>query len=76
MGLPRLIILGIIIGLGVWLWRRLNSSMSINKRSTPVLTMVRCSHCNVHLPENRAIQDKQHWYCSSAHLQQGPKARD
>jgi uncharacterized protein len=74
MGLPRLIMLAIIIGLGVWLWRRFNSS--INKNNSPVLTMVCCAHCHVHLPESRAIQDKQLWYCSSAHQQQGPKARD
>lgn len=76
MGLPRLIVLGIIIGLGIWLWRRFNSSISNGKKNSPVLNMVCCAHCHVHLPENRAIQDKQLWYCSSAHLQQGPKTRD
>jgi uncharacterized protein len=76
MGLPRLIMLGIIIGLGVWLWRRFNSRPISSRKPSIVQTMVCCANCHVHLPENRAIQNKQHWYCSPAHLQQGPKARD
>lgn len=76
MGLPRLIILGIIIGLGVWLWRRFNSRSISSKKSAVVHTMVCCANCHVHLAESRAIQDKRLWYCSPAHQQQGPKARD
>lgn len=76
MGLPRLILLGIIIGLGMWLWRRFNSRPIARKKPSAVQTMVCCAHCHVHLPDDRAIQDKQHWYCSAKHLQLGPKARD
>jgi uncharacterized protein len=34
--------------------------------------MVRCAHCGVHLPNDRALQQGNEWYCSQAHLQQGP----
>jgi uncharacterized protein len=35
--------------------------------------MVRCEHCGVHIPRIHALPKDQHWYCSQAHLQQGPK---
>ncbi len=76
MGLPRLILLAIIIGSGVWLWRRFNSRSTGLRKNTTTQTMVRCAHCHVHLPQNRAVQKGQHWYCSAEHLKQGPKARD
>jgi uncharacterized protein len=36
--------------------------------------MVRCAHCGVHLPQDRALSSRQEWYCTQAHLEQGPKA--
>lgn len=76
MGLPRFILLAIIIGGGIWLWRRFSRRPYTTAKHTATQTMVRCAHCNVHLPQDRAIQKKQHWYCSPEHLQQGPQARD
>ncbi len=77
MGLPRLILLAIIIGGGIWLWRRFNNRNSSTSQQPATHTMVRCAHCHVHLPENRAIQDnQQHWFCSSAHRSLGPQSRD
>ncbi|MBP5097837.1 PP0621 family protein, partial [Pseudomonas protegens] len=38
--------------------------------------MVRCAHCGVHLPQDRALSQSQQWYCSQAHLQQGPGNQD
>ncbi|MCP2074529.1 UNVERIFIED_ORG: uncharacterized protein J2Y77_003965 [Pseudomonas lini] len=38
--------------------------------------MVRCAHCGVHLPRDRALALEQQWYCSQAHLEQGPGSRD
>ena len=32
--------------------------------------MVRCAHCGVHLPRDRALSLQQQWYCSQAHLEQ------
>ena len=76
MGLPRLILLAIIIGGGIWLWRRFNNRNSSTSQQPAKHTMVRCAHCNVHLPQERAQQKAQNWYCSNEHLQQGPQARD
>ena len=76
MGLPRLILLAIIIGGGIWLWRRFNSRRSISANQPTTQAMVRCAHCQVHLPLNRAIQRNKYWYCSTEHLQHGPKAGD
>lgn len=46
--------------------------------STPgreVSTMVRCSHCGLHLPSDEAVHDAQgHSYCGEAHRQAGPAA--
>lgn len=76
MGLPRLILLAIIIGGGVWLWRRIKSRPLKQAKPTQSQAMVRCAHCHVHLPENRATRKGQDWYCSAAHLTLGPKTRD
>lgn len=29
--------------------------------------MVRCTYCNVHLPEHDALRERGEWFCSSAH---------
>ena len=76
MGLSRLILLAIIIGGGMWLWRRFKSRPSNPTQNTDTQTMVRCAHCQVHLPQDRALQRNQQWFCSSEHLQKGPQARD
>ncbi|HHX34844.1 MAG TPA: hypothetical protein GX719_06180 [Gammaproteobacteria bacterium] len=76
MGLPRLILMAILIGGGIWLWRRFNSRSARSTQQPSAQTVVRCAHCHVHIPQDRAIQKNQHWYCSTEHLQQGPQARD
>ncbi|SFW84256.1 hypothetical protein EDB98_12047 [Pseudomonas fluorescens] len=38
--------------------------------------MVRCAQCGVHLPRDRALALEQQWYCSQAHLEQGPGNRE
>jgi uncharacterized protein len=35
--------------------------------------MVRCAHCGVYLPREEALTRADQWYCSQAHLEQGPK---
>lgn len=75
MGLPRLVILAAAIAGGVWLWRRLNQRPAVKQQPSAKM-MVRCAHCHVHLPEDRALSKKPHWYCSAAHLEHGPSQRD
>ncbi|WP_438284482.1 PP0621 family protein [Pseudomonas alabamensis] len=59
----------------IWLWRRFKLSQVARpaQRLDDPLTMVRCAHCGVHLPNDRALRRGEHWYCSPTHLEQGPK---
>ena len=63
-----------LIAAAFWLWRKFKASQQSHpeaKLDAP-LKMVRCAHCGVHLPNDRALQQGNEWYCSQAHLQQGP----
>ncbi|MDD0974251.1 PP0621 family protein [Pseudomonas fontis] len=62
-----------LIAAAFWLWRKFKASNAAptNTLDDP-LKMVRCAHCGVHLPNDRALHRGNEWYCSSAHLQQGP----
>ena len=63
-----------LIAAAFWLWRKFKASNAAapdNGLEDP-LKMVRCAHCGVHLPNDRALQQGKEWYCSQAHLQQGP----
>jgi uncharacterized protein len=63
----------------VWFWRKFKRPADTTPR-TPgeqdAPPMVRCAHCGVHLPRDRALSLQQQWYCSQAHLEQGPSSRD
>ncbi|MDY0249854.1 MAG: PP0621 family protein [Pseudomonas sp.] len=74
MGLSRLILLVIIIGGGIWLWRRFNRRHTIEQHPS-TQSMVRCAHCQVHLPQDRALYKSPHWYCSAEHLNHGSPTR-
>ncbi|MHC8307375.1 PP0621 family protein [Pseudomonas sp. PB3P13] len=66
-----------LIAAAIWLWRKFKGSNS--SRSTAekdAAPMVRCAHCGVHLPRDRALSLEQQWYCSQAHLEQGPGSSD
>lgn len=76
MGLFRLLILIAIIAAAFWLWRRISrpkdTQPDSQKASREPAPMVRCQHCGVHVPRNNALADGEQWYCSQAHLEQGP----
>ncbi|MPQ85204.1 hypothetical protein F0170_15145 [Pseudomonas sp. MAFF 730085] len=65
-----------VIAAAVWLWRKFKSPGATQQRSgeSEAALMVRCAHCGVHLPQNRALSSRQAWYCTQAHLEQGPKS--
>ena len=67
-----------LIAAAVWLWRKFKTSSSAPKSSAELepAPMVRCAHCGVHLPRDRALHLQQQWYCSQAHLEQGPDSSD
>jgi len=79
MGLFRLLFWILVIIALVWLWRRLtrpaprpgDTPRSETEAPKP---MVRCAHCGVHLPREEALADGSLWYCSRAHLAQGPRS--
>ncbi|WP_442112203.1 PP0621 family protein [Pseudomonas sp. NUPR-001] len=63
-----------LIAAAFWLWRKFKASNAAspdNSLEDP-LKMVRCAHCGVHLPNDRALHRGSQWYCSQAHLEQGP----
>ena len=75
MGLFRLLFWIAIIAAAFWLWRRVTrpARRSEPKRQNPA-PMVRCAHCGVYLPREEALTKSDQWYCSQAHLEQGPKS--
>ena len=73
----RLLIWAALIAAGVWLWRKYKAGMAESKKPVDpgAQPMVRCAHCGVHLPRDRALSQRQEWYCTQQHLEQGPKPR-
>ncbi|MGO4004573.1 MULTISPECIES: PP0621 family protein [Pseudomonas] len=68
-----------LIAAAVWFWRKFKRPANTHSH-TPgeqsAAPMVRCAHCGVHLPRDRALSLQQQWYCSQAHLEQGPGTRN
>lgn len=59
---------------GVWLFRAnrksaRQSARPVQKPVTKALDMVRCQHCDTHLPQADAIAGQQGVYCSLEHRQ-------
>jgi len=77
MGLFRLLLWIAIIFAIVWVWRRLTRPRPAPRdNQNGPLPMVRCAHCGVHIPQDHALSQDQRWYCSQAHLEQGPSSRE
>ncbi|MDU9025468.1 PP0621 family protein [Pseudomonas corrugata] len=74
----RLIILFAVVASAIWIFRNVKpkASAAQSSREQDAPPMVRCAHCGVHLPRDRALPLQQQWYCSQAHLEQGPGPRD
>ena len=66
-----------VIAAAVWLWRKFKSPAVRQPRigEPNAALMVRCAHCGVHLPRDRALSQQQEWYCTQNHLEQGPGKR-
>jgi uncharacterized protein len=66
-----------LIAAAVWFWRKFKGQASTPKppAEREAAPMVRCAHCGVHLPRDRALSHDQQWYCSQAHLEQDKGSR-
>lgn len=76
MGLFRLLFWILVIIAIIWLWRRLTRPAPPPAAKSGTETpkpMVRCAHCGIHLPREEALAEGSLWYCSQAHLTQGPR---
>ncbi|WP_212630594.1 PP0621 family protein [Pseudomonas sp. KB-10] len=77
MGLFRLLFWIAVIFAAIWIWRRyISKPKSTRPAEGAAAPMVRCAHCGVHVPKPQALSQNQQWYCSQAHLEQGPHAGD
>ncbi|MCF4996537.1 hypothetical protein GIW69_13260 [Pseudomonas syringae] len=67
-----------LIAAAFWLWRKFKAPAAPSQpsRDQDAAPMVRCAHCGVHLPRDRALNLQKQWYCSQAHLEQGPGSSD
>ena len=73
----RLIFWIALIGIAFWLWKRIkNPTARPEPRTDDTQVMVRCAHCNLHVPQREALERSGSWYCSSQHLQLGPRKLD
>ncbi|WP_295514162.1 PP0621 family protein [uncultured Pseudomonas sp.] len=81
MGLLRLLLWLVLLGALFWMvrrwWRGKTQPQATKARPLPPNPMVRCAHCGVHVPQERALPDGDHqrWYCSAEHrrLQHEPR---
>ncbi|MEG5264723.1 PP0621 family protein [Pseudomonas sp. JDS28PS106] len=73
----RIIMWAALIAAVIWFVKRLlNPPAPRTPRDDAAAPMVRCAHCGVHLPRDRALSQEQLWYCSESHRLEGPATRD
>ncbi len=72
MGIVRLITIALIIYLAITLYKRWAASQqkTAGTKKAGNTTMVRCEVCQLHVPENEALQYRGKYYCSQKHLEQ------
>lgn len=67
----RLIVIALIIYLSLKIFQRwANNKKSQTKQQVLEKDMVRCEVCQLHVPENEALQHDGKYYCSQKHLDQ------
>ena len=73
----RLVVIGIIVVLVVWLLRRALAGPRAAKKTEPESEtkgdLVNCAHCGVNLPKAEARGEGARFYCSEEHWRLGPK---
>lgn len=60
----------VLIAIGLLLYIIISNLLRKSKTSPTIATekMVKCEHCNIHIPEKEALHSGEHFFCSQAHL--------
>jgi len=67
----RLIVIALIIYLSLLIFKRWAANKkNHSQQQTLENDMVRCEVCDLHVPENEALQHEGKYYCSQKHLDQ------
>jgi uncharacterized protein len=75
MGLIRFIFLLLILGIAWFVFKNfvrkqeLRAQRTRNEQPQIVGKVVRCKHCDVHLPDTEAVREGDEWFCTQAHRQ-------
>ena len=70
MPIARLIILAIVVGLLVALYRRLRHFGEKPDKKINYEATVPCHRCGLHVLESEAIRKNDHYYCSAEHAEE------
>ena len=68
MGLIRIIVIALIIYLVIQIFKRWSANKKHETSHLEETKMVRCKVCQLHIPENEALQSAGEFYCSQEHL--------
>ena len=68
MGLIRIIVIALIIYLVLQIFKRWAANKNRATSHLKETKMVRCKICQLHIPENEALQHAGEFYCSQEHL--------
>ncbi len=66
----RLLFIGLVIFMVIMVLRRILAQSSSPGPASARLessAMVKCSHCQLHVPESEAIKSDEHFFCSAEH---------
>lgn len=77
MGLIRFVFFLLIAGVVWFMVRNYQRKQELRERRKdaetgahlPGARIVRCKHCDVHLPQQDALREGDNWFCSQAHKQ-------
>ena len=74
MNLIRILVIALIVYLLIQIAKRwLANNQSVEKNSMPSKRMVRCEICQLHVPENEALENEGKYYCCQEHYNRKQK---
>jgi len=72
----RLIFWIALIAIAIWLYRRIKNPPARPQQPLDSQAMVRCAQCDLHILQREALGRGDNWYCSTQHLELGPRKLD